>query len=232
MLLIILISAIFIRYLLFSFSANSLAKSSGKAPVVSLKRKGNQVKKEVANSFMSSVLFGLGIFGLYHCWKTGVITTADGYAWWYHPISVVGALLMHETYYYWLHRLMHHPTLYKYLHQGHHDSVVVSSWTSFSFDGLETVLQILALYLIAFIIPLHLYSVAFIVLFMSVSATINHLNYEVYPKFLMKYFIGATHHAYHHREFRTNYGLYFTFWDKWMNTESRNYQKTIDDERQ
>lgn len=105
--------------------------------------------------------------------------------------------------------------------------VVVSCWTSFSFDWLETIFQILALYIIAFTIPLHLYSMAFILLFMSVSATINHLNYEVYPKFLMKYFIGATHHAYHHKEFKKNYGLYFTFWDKIMRTESTNYQRSM-----
>jgi sterol desaturase/sphingolipid hydroxylase (fatty acid hydroxylase superfamily) len=123
---------------------------------------------------------------------------------------------------------MHHKRLYKYLHKGHHDSVEVSSWTAFSFAPLETVLQVLPFYVISFMIPLHLYSVGFLLLFMSVSATINHLNYEIYPKFFRTNFpfsllIGATHHALHHKEFKTNYGLYFTFWDKWMNTESKDY---------
>jgi len=65
---------------------------------------------------------------------------------------------------------------------------------------------------------------------MTVSATINHLDIEIYPKgfekhWLGKWLIGATHHSQHHAKFLTNYGLYFTFWDKWMNTESPDFEE-------
>jgi sterol desaturase/sphingolipid hydroxylase (fatty acid hydroxylase superfamily) len=35
-----------------------------------------------------------------------------------------------------------------------------------------------------------------------------------------KWFIGATHHARHHKQYRYNFGLYFTFWDRLTNTEA------------
>ncbi len=33
----------------------------------------------------------------------------------------------------------------------------------------------------------------------------------------------TTHHDLHHGGERANYGLYFTWWDRWMGTESPHY---------
>jgi sterol desaturase/sphingolipid hydroxylase (fatty acid hydroxylase superfamily) len=195
----------------------------------SFKRDSNQKRKEIKLSLFSSVIFGIGFFSLYKLWTIGHIKLAhEGYPFWYHILSVLLALLLHETYYYWLHRLMHHKKFYKLLHKGHHDSIEVSSWTSFAFDPLETIFQVLPFFIIIFLIPLHIISIFFLLMVMSISAVINHLNYEIYPKFFRHCFpfnqlIGATHHALHHKEFKTNYGLYFTFWDRWMKTQSKEY---------
>ena len=64
---------------------------------------------------------------------------------------------------------------------------------------------------------------------MSISRVINHLDIEIYPKnfhrhFFGRWLIGATHHSLHHRQFKFNYGLYFTFWDKWKKTESPQFK--------
>ncbi|MGZ5247104.1 MAG: hypothetical protein ACXWV5_08645, partial [Flavitalea sp.] len=40
--------------------------------------------------------------------------------------------------------------------------------------------------------------------------------------------IGATHHSLHHKQFKFNYGLYFTFWDKWKKTESPDFEKRFE----
>jgi sterol desaturase/sphingolipid hydroxylase (fatty acid hydroxylase superfamily) len=40
-----------------------------------------------------------------------------------------------------------------------------------------------------------------------------------------KWIIGATHHSLHHKQFKYNYGLYFTFWDKLKKTESPLFDK-------
>ncbi|GAC1423363.1 MAG: hypothetical protein NVS9B7_02360 [Flavisolibacter sp.] len=73
--------------------------------------------------------------------------------------------------------------------------------------------------------PMHIYLLIAQLTLMSFSSVINHLDIELYPKkfqehFLGRWLIGATHHSLHHKHFKFNYGLYFTFWDKIKNTES------------
>jgi sterol desaturase/sphingolipid hydroxylase (fatty acid hydroxylase superfamily) len=34
----------------------------------------------------------------------------------------------------------------------------------------------------------------------------------------------TTHHDMHHQQFNGNYGLYFTWWDRWMGTEFPEYK--------
>jgi sterol desaturase/sphingolipid hydroxylase (fatty acid hydroxylase superfamily) len=60
---------------------------------------------------------------------------------------------------------------------------------------------------------------------MSFSSVINHLEIELYPRFfhtnpIGRWIIGATHHSLHHKQYKYNFGLYFTFWDRLANTES------------
>ena len=84
-------------------------------------------------------------------WKTGVIKLADSsFSILYHIGSLALAVMIHETYYYWTHRAMHHKKLYRLFHKGHHDSIEVSSWTSFAFDPLETIVQIVPFFIIVY----------------------------------------------------------------------------------
>lgn len=73
---------------------------------------------------------------------------------------------------------------------------------------------------------MNIYVLGTYVLLMTLSSVINHLGIEIFPQRFRnswpgKQLINATHHQYQHEEFFTNYGLYFTFWDRWMATESR-----------
>ncbi|MBC7872922.1 MAG: sterol desaturase family protein, partial [Ferruginibacter sp.] len=48
---------------------------------------------------------------------------------------------------------------------------------------------------------------------------------EIYPQWFLKNFflksiIGASHHSLHHKHYKYNFGLYFTWWDKLKKTES------------
>jgi lathosterol oxidase len=170
-------------------------------------------------------------------WQQGwirVYVDADDYPVWWLPVSFLLALLVHETYYYWLHRWMHHPRVFKIVHKIHHDSNITSPWTAFSFHPLEGLLQAIFLPLLLLFLPLHLYVLIAQLSFMTLSSVVNHLDIEIYPKrfhrhFLGRWLIGATHHSLHHRQFKYNYGLYFTFWDKWKNTESDLYEKLFNE---
>ncbi|BAC09469.1 2,2'-beta-hydroxylase CrtG [Thermosynechococcus vestitus] len=155
----------------------------------------------------------------------------------YFPVSIGLVLLLHETYYYWLHRWMHQPKIYRRVHRVHHHSIVASPWTAFSFHPWEACLQAIFLPLIIVLVPLHPYAIVIQLSLMTLSSVINHLNLEIYPRgfaehWLGQWLIGATHHSLHHSQFRCNYGLYFTFWDRWLGTESRDYLPLFRDRTQ
>ncbi len=195
--------------------------------------KKDQFKKEVGWSMLTALLFAVAGSILLVLWQKGftkVYIKATDYPLWWLPLSLVIAMVLHETYYYWLHRWMHHPKIFRIVHKVHHDSNITSPWTAFSFHPLEGLLQAVFLPLLLLILPMHLYVILTQLTIMTFSSVINHLDIEIYPKnfykhTLGKWLIGATHHSLHHKQFKYNYGLYFTFWDKWKGTESPLYQK-------
>ena len=193
----------------------------------------NQFRKEVFWSMLTALIFSIAgaISGL--IWQRGftaIYLNISDYPLWWFPVSIIIAMFIHETYYYWLHRLMHHPKIYRQVHQIHHDSKITSAWTAFSFHPIEGFLEALIMPAIVICIPMHLYAIIFHLSVMTISAAINHLDIEIYPRNLFgnllgKHVIGATHHSHHHKLYRYNFGLYFTFWDKWGKTESPNFEK-------
>lgn len=188
----------------------------------------HQYKQEILRSAITSFIFALSGTILLILWQkgwTGIYLSWTAYPLWYLPVSLLIAMLIHETYYYWLHRWMHRPKIYRVIHKWHHESIETSSMTSFSFHPIESVLQALMIPVLIIFLPMHIGVLMLFLVIMTISATINHAGVEIYPAnfnqhWLGKWIIGATHHDLHHKEFRYNFGLYFTFWDHWMKTES------------
>ncbi len=187
-----------------------------------------QFLKEVKWSVITSLIFSVIGAITTVLWQKGftkVYTNIADYGYWYLPVSLVLSLFIHETYYYFLHRWMHQPRVFKVLHKVHHDSRTTSAWTAFSFHPLEGFLQAIILPAIIVLLPLHIYVLLFQLVIMTFSSVINHLEIELYPAAFQKnkvgkWVIGATHHSLHHKQYKYNFGLYFTFWDKFQKTES------------
>ncbi len=187
-----------------------------------------QFHNEVKWSVFTSLIFAVAGSFTALLWQKGytrLYFDVHKYTLWYLPVSLLISMLIHETYYYWLHRWMHQANVFKLLHKVHHDSNTTSAWTAFSFHPLEGVLQAIILPVTIIIIPMHVYVLLFQLTIMTFSSVINHLEIETYPAnfhkhFIGKWIIGATHHSLHHKQFKYNFGLYFTFWDKWKKTES------------
>ncbi|WP_273275176.1 sterol desaturase family protein [Roseivirga sp.] len=207
-------------------------KSTRSRKIFQTSASNEQLKKEIFWSTFTSILFALAGAGMVVLWQldhTAIYEDIDQYGWWWIPISFLIATFIHETYYYWLHRWMHKPKVYRLIHKTHHDSHITSPWTSFSFHPGEGVLQSLIIPVIVLFLPMHYWTIVTLLTFMTLTSAINHSNVEIYPKgfykhWLGKWFIGATHHSLHHTQYRYNFGLYFTFWDKWMKTESAKYE--------
>lgn len=157
----------------------------------------------------------------------------DEYPLWLIPISIALALVVHDTYFYWMHRLLHQERIFKFTHLLHHKSVNPSPWTAYSFHALEAITEGAVVLVIVMVLPMHPLSMA---LFSIVALVINvygHLGYEIMPKgfrqsVLFEIINTSTYHNLHHSKFKGNYGLYFRVWDRLMGTENPDYVKTYD----
>ena len=196
-----------------------------------------QYRHELVYSALTLVVFGLsgGLF-LYDSYSsiTLMYSHVGMYGWGYFCFSVVVIFLLHDTYFYWGHRMMHIPVLYPYFHKGHHRSVAPTPWSTWAFMPLEAVVQTAFVPLVVFILPLH-YSV--IVVFyagMFLRSLVGHTGFEVYPRFVVtnkwfRWIATVSHHDMHHRYFHYNYALYFTWWDRWMGTLHPEYQQKVEE---
>jgi len=195
-----------------------------------------QFYNEIKWSIVTSLIFAVAGSITVVLWQKGytkLYLDVREYGLLYLPVSLIISMLIHETYYYWLHRWMHKPTIFKLLHKVHHESNTTSAWTAFSFHPLEGLLQAIILPLTIMIVPMHVYVLLFQLTLMTFSSVINHLEIETYPAnfhrhIIGKWIIGATHHSLHHKQFKYNFGLYFTFWDKWKKTESPKFEATFE----
>lgn len=147
----------------------------------------------------------------------------------YFIFSVLAAILLHDTYFYWTHRLMHWKRIFPYVHYVHHKSHNPTPLAAFSFHPTEALIEIAALPLILFCIPMHPIAVALFGFYMIVMNVIGHLGFELMPpgfikNKILRLFNTSTHHNMHHHYSKSNYGLYFNFWDRIMGTLHINYE--------
>jgi Delta7-sterol 5-desaturase len=195
------------------------------------------IKRDIKLSILSSIVFALAaatIVCAYDLGITRLYADVDRYPLWYLGISYVIVIVLQDTYFYFLHRLFHHPLLFRWWHQGHHRSSHPTSWTSFAFDPPEAIVQSLFLVAIVFMVPLHLITVIAVLVTMTVWAVVNHLGLDKLPTnfphhWCSRWFTGPAHHAIHHRQYALHYGLYFTFWDKQFGTEAPQYEQEFVD---
>lgn len=155
------------------------------------------------------------------------------YGWTWFVLSIPVVLVLHDTWFYWMHRLIHHRLLYRRAHLVHHKSINPTPRASFSFHPIEAVLEALGILFQVFLIPLHPGVLAIAMLLMTVYNVYGHLGWELYPRGFASHPIGrfvntSVAHNQHHAKARNNYGLYFLWWDHWMGTLDEGYEAAFD----
>jgi Delta7-sterol 5-desaturase len=233
----ILFTGIFLRYLILAWVYHEFVykKIGNSRPYRKLHQQVRipQVKREIWYSFQGAIIFAISGSIMLICWQKGFTRLYTSITYWdllWIPMSFFLALFIHETYYYWLHRWMHRPKILRHFHHIHHNSLYTSSFTSFSFHPIEAFLQAIFLPVLVLFLPMHFFVLLALLVTMSITAVINHAGVEVYASTaiqspIARWLVGATHHDMHHLKYRCNYGLYFTFWDVWMNTEDPGFEK-------
>jgi lathosterol oxidase len=141
---------------------------------------------------------------------------------------------VHDAYFYFAHRLMHHPKLFNSVHLVHHKSTNPSPFAAFAFHPLEAVVEIGIFVILIFMMPLCRWHLFIFFLSLMVYNVYGHLGWEVYPKKFNKSWIGkwintSVNHNQHHHYFKGNYSLYFLWWDRFFGTLRKDYDEAYDE---
>lgn len=142
--------------------------------------------------------------------------------------SFVLMVIAHDAYFYWSHRLMHDPRLFRRMHRRHHRSHNPSPFSAYSFDLGEAAVMASFVPLWMIVVPTAWAVLGLFMLHQIVRNTLGHSGYELMPatsegKPVVDFLTTTTHHDLHHAEAGWNYGLYFTWWDRMMGTEHPEY---------
>lgn len=191
------------------------------------------MKHEITWALYNKINFailGAATYWLYNNGYLKVYNEIETYGWLY-AIAIVPALLvLLDTYFFWLHYLMHRPELRKISHHHiHHASHNVSPWSAFSVHPIEGFFEILSRPLILIFIPLHPYSIAAFLIITFALNIIGHSGYEFFPRnypqsIFSKFNSCATFHYLHHQNGDSNFSLFFNFWDRIMGTMNPKYE--------
>jgi Delta7-sterol 5-desaturase len=142
---------------------------------------------------------------------------------------LAGIIVAHDAYFYWTHRAMHHPLLFKHFHRAHHRSVTPTPFAAYSFSVPEAVVMGLFVILWQFMFRTPGWVIGTFLVWQITRNAMGHAGFELMPRWwlstrITRWINTTTHHDLHHNGgFNTNYGLYFTWWDRWMGTEHPNY---------
>ncbi|MBX7182372.1 MAG: sterol desaturase family protein [Bacteroidia bacterium] len=167
-------------------------------------------------------------YGIFHTYQD-----FNEHSWAYFFFTIVAAIFIHDTYFYWAHRFMHLKWVFPHVHKVHHLSNNPSPWAAFSFHPTEAFLEAAIIPILLFIMPMHMLAILVFLMYMTMMNVLGHLGYELYPKGFLRHPLGrlnntSTHHNMHHRLVNCNYGLYFNFWDLLMRTNHEKYQSEFE----
>jgi sterol desaturase/sphingolipid hydroxylase (fatty acid hydroxylase superfamily) len=192
-----------------------------------------QINWEIVYSMRTVFVFG-GVaafmsFALFCGWTRIYWRVAD-YGWTWFLLSIPAMIFLHDTYFYWMHRLLHHPRLFRRVHRVHHLSVSPSPWSGYSVSTLEALVLGSIGPIIVFVLPVHPLAFTLFMGWQIAFTVFAHGGYEIFPQRFLRTWLGRllitpTHHVLHHEKPRTNFGLYFSIWDRLAGTTDPDYEE-------
>lgn len=191
--------------------------------------------REITSSFRTVFFFALTGLSTLAMVNTGIVQIDGGT----NPIGLVlvqlaAMILGHDAYFYWMHRALHHRKLFRATHLHHHRSRTPTPWAAYSFSAWEGITEsaFVPIYLLLSSLLGVIYSDLAIFLFLAwmiLRNVMGHAGIELHPagwvdRKWTDWLTTTTHHDLHHSDGNYNFGLYFTWWDRWMGTEHPQYK--------
>ena len=211
-----------------------LAVSGGFALATSRIRPGHyagldpQIRREIGWSLAAAAIYGIPAGIVAWGWQvrgwTRIYAGWADFPLWYLPLSVILYLFVHDSWFYWTHRLMHRPRWFRIAHAVHHASRPPTAWAAMSFHPIEALTGAIVIPALVFLIPIHVAMLGVVLAIMTLMGVTNHMGWEMFPRILVhsklgNWLITASHHQRHHERYSCNYGLYFRFWDHLCGTD-------------
>lgn len=178
----------------------------------------NQLLDNMVWTLVSGVAFWTG-FEVLMLWAM-----ANGYVpvlqWRENPIWFVALFFLTPAWisfhFYWIHRWLHWPPLYRLAHALHHRNTNVGPWSGLSMHPIEHVMFFSSI-LLHWIVAAHPIHILFHMQHQALTAATSHTGFEGFlVKDRNRFALGTFHHQMHHRYFECNYGNLEVPWDKWF----------------
>jgi sterol desaturase/sphingolipid hydroxylase (fatty acid hydroxylase superfamily) len=175
--------------------------------------KDGQIPKEIGRSLVSILIFGAyGVLTL-EVWRAGWIHVDFRASWVKIGSDLALFFVWNEIHFFCIHRLLHTRWLYRHVHRVHHESVVPTPFSIYSFHWIEAVLlgSVMILALMVFrpsvqaLLGLPLTSLFF--------NTVGHCNYNIFASHPSIH-SAAKQHSDHHLRVAGNYGFYLPVLDR------------------
>ena len=118
-----------------------------------------QMRREIGWSLASAAIYGIPAGIVAWGWQTHgwtrIYTNFHDWPIWYLPVSFAIYLFLHDSWFYWTHRWMHRPRLFRIAHAVHHDSRPPTAWAAMSFHPVEALTGAIVIPALVFWIPIH-----------------------------------------------------------------------------
>jgi sterol desaturase/sphingolipid hydroxylase (fatty acid hydroxylase superfamily) len=186
-------------------------------------RRGD-VRREIAYSASSLLLYAAGAAAILAMLAAGRVEIYSaplehGLPWLL--LSLPAMILWQDFFFYCTHRWMHTRWMFRHVHGVHHRSRQPSPWAAYAMHPVEAIVNGLIPLLMLFVLHQVLRNV-------HGHAAVETLPHGFARHWLGRRFVTTTHHHLHHETAQGNYGLWFTWWDRWCGTERADYLERFD----
>ncbi|CAE7409567.1 Msmo1 [Symbiodinium natans] len=153
---------------------------------------------------------------IFRSWSSFTILTG--------PLALLLIVLLNDMFYAPAHRLLHHPSIYPFIHKHHHRSVYptrgnIDARNEHPVEQLIAMtLWMTAVHITAYTVGLHAAALGTHLAFMTTGASLNHAGYDFDIRFLGLDLYSTGAHEMHHRRPDKNFGQFTMLWDKMMGT--------------
>ena len=155
------------------------------------------------------------------------------YGWGWFVLSIPLGTLGFDAWFYWQHRALHTPWLFRHAHAIHHRMHNPTPFAAFAHHPVETFAEDFYFLVLVMLVPMHPLAFGVMGAHAFILAVLGHSGYEFFPHgFTRRRLLGlhntSIHHNMHHSHPGGNYSLYFNWWDRIMGTLRSDYSDYFD----